>query len=68
MAGAILIGDLALSWADDLFHGVGVAEELPAGTLRRGVTAGQARWAAMRTEVLGGQILDIVNESRATSR
>lgn len=65
VAGAILIGDLALSWADDLFHGVGVAEELPAGTLRRGVArrAG-AVWAAMRTEVLGGQILDIVNESR----
>ncbi len=65
MAGAILIGDLALSWADDLFHGVGVAEELPAGALRRGAArrAG-AVWAAMRTEVLGGQILDIVNESR----
>ncbi|QHN31424.1 polyprenyl synthetase family protein [Gordonia amarae] len=65
VAGAILIGDLALSWADDLFHGVGVAEEMPAGPLRRGAArrAG-AVWAAMRTEVLGGQILDVVNESR----
>lgn len=46
---AILVGDLALAWADDL-----------AGTLPRHVAP---IWSAMRTEVLGGQLLDIVNEA-----
>ncbi len=46
---AILIGDLALAWADDL-----------AATLGSAIAAS---WSAMRTEVLGGQLLDIVNEA-----
>lgn len=57
---AILLGDLALAWADDLVHGYGpvstdhAPDPLPwrAGSL----------WARMRTEVLGGQLLDITNE------
>lgn len=61
---AILAGDLALAWADDLVHGIvpaGPAGQGPAGApLPRGATA---RWAQMRTEVLGGQLLDIVNEA-----
>lgn len=48
---AILIGDLALAWADDL-----------AATLPRHIGP---IWSAMRTEVLGGQLLDIVNEASA---
>lgn len=47
----ILVGDLAMVWADDLFHGSGLS---PAA-LARAFPA----WRAMRTEVIGGQILDI---------
>jgi geranylgeranyl diphosphate synthase, type I len=50
-AAAILLGDLALAWADDLLRGSG----LPGDALTR---AG-APWQAMRTEVLGGQFLDL---------
>ncbi|WP_328825300.1 polyprenyl synthetase family protein [Tomitella gaofuii] len=53
---AVLLGDLALAWADDMLRECG----LPADA--------QARispmWSAMRTEVLGGQLLDVVTESR----
>jgi geranylgeranyl diphosphate synthase type I len=51
---AILLGDLAIAWADDMFASAfdttGLAEEV-----RR-----RARpvWDAMRTEVIGGQYLD----------
>ncbi|MGW0036075.1 polyprenyl synthetase family protein [Gordonia sp. NPDC003376] len=62
VAGAVLCGDLALAWADDLVHG-----HTPAGTdpsARHNPLPADvgAVWAAMRTEVLGGQFLDIVNE------
>ncbi len=60
---AILIGDLALAWADDLFHGVA---PLPADRQtpppRPVPFAASAVWSQMRTEVLGGQFLDITNE------
>jgi geranylgeranyl diphosphate synthase type I len=49
-AGAILLGDVALAWADDLFHDAGLPE--PAARRARAV------WAGMRTEMLGGQFLD----------
>ncbi|MFW0792868.1 polyprenyl synthetase family protein [Gordonia sp. CPCC 205515] len=60
---AILMGDLALAWADDLVHG-----HHPGGDSGepdpRPLPAPVGRvWSAMRTEVLGGQYLDIVNES-----
>jgi geranylgeranyl diphosphate synthase, type I len=59
-AAAILIGDLAAYWADDLIIG---AEFDPAARRRLAPV-----WAAMRTEVLGGQLLDIACEaSRAES-
>ena len=55
ISAAILLGDLALVWADDI-----VAEtELPAQARRRV----QRVWADIRTEVLGGQYLDIVAEA-----
>ncbi len=54
---AILLGDLALAWADDIVSGAGLAPEA-----RRRV---QHLWAAIRTEVLGGQYLDIVAEASA---
>lgn len=52
---AILMGDLSLVWADDI---VAAADLSPDG--RRRV---QRVWSDIRTEVLGGQYLDIVAES-----
>jgi geranylgeranyl diphosphate synthase type I len=52
---AILLGDLSLSWADDI---VGCAN-LSADARRRV----QRVWADIRTEVLGGQYLDIAAEA-----
>ncbi|MGW8815730.1 polyprenyl synthetase family protein [Gordonia terrae] len=100
VAAAILAGDFALAWADDLVHGhrpgvstsstgskvgstgskvgstgskVGSTGSKVGSTGRDGSTiedggrplpaAVGATWAAMRTEVLGGQFLDIVNEA-----
>jgi len=52
---AILLGDLSLVWADDIVSGVDLARE----AARRV----QRVWSDIRTEVLGGQYLDIVAES-----
>ncbi len=52
---AILLGDLSLVWADDIV----AAADLP-GDGRHRV---QRVWSDIRTEVLGGQYLDIVAES-----
>nr|WP_225443749.1 polyprenyl synthetase family protein [Lolliginicoccus lacisalsi] len=60
MAAGIICGDLALAWADDMFSGSGVPG--PAMARARPV------WAAMRTEVLGGQLLDIVAEASGDGR
>nr|WP_234974474.1 polyprenyl synthetase family protein [Williamsia sterculiae] len=55
MSTAILLGDLALSWSDDMVADAGLAPEA------RDRMA--PIWAAMRTEVLGGQYLDILSEA-----
>jgi geranylgeranyl diphosphate synthase type I len=52
---AILMGDLSLVWADDIVAGVDLA---PPDRSRV-----QRVWSDIRTEVLGGQYLDIVAES-----
>lgn len=52
---AILIGDLALAWADDMVHASG----LDVAAIGRFAPV----WAKMRTEVLGGQLLDIRGEA-----
>ncbi|MBV9312774.1 MAG: polyprenyl synthetase family protein [Pseudonocardia sp.] len=49
-AAAILLGDLALAWADDMFNHA----ELSDGQRRRI----RPVWAGMRTDMLGGQYLD----------
>lgn len=51
LASAVLIGDLALAWADDMFSTAG----LPPANL----AAARPAWQAMRTEVLAGQYLDV---------
>lgn len=55
MSAAILLGDLALVWADDIV----ATADLPLEAHRRV----QRVWAAIRSEVLGGQYLDIVAEA-----
>jgi geranylgeranyl diphosphate synthase type I len=57
ISAAILLGDLALAWADDIVSGADLAPEA-----QRRV---QRVWADIRTEVLGGQYLDIVAEASA---
>lgn len=52
---AILLGDLSLVWADDIIAATDLG---PEGSQRV-----QRVWSDIRTEVLGGQYLDIVAES-----
>ncbi|MEE6177762.1 bifunctional (2E,6E)-farnesyl/geranyl diphosphate synthase [Mycobacterium sp. 050134] len=54
---AILLGDLALAWADDI-----VADWAVTPDAHRRI---RPVWAGIRTEVLGGQYLDIVAEASA---
>ncbi|EGD55847.1 polyprenyl synthetase family protein [Gordonia neofelifaecis] len=62
VSAAILLGDLALAWADDLVHGIGPATDGWADPRPLPRSVG-VLWSRMRTEVLGGQLLDITNES-----
>ncbi|MDY3127833.1 MAG: polyprenyl synthetase family protein [Corynebacterium sp.] len=55
---AILVGDMALSWSDDMLRNSGLSLE----ALRRA----QEPWQKMRTEVVGGQLLDLIVESSGT--
>jgi geranylgeranyl diphosphate synthase, type I len=55
VSAAILAGDLAQAWADDIVY----RADLPSDARRRV----QRVWADIRTEVLGGQYLDIVAEA-----
>lgn len=55
LSSAILLGDLSLVWADDIITDA----DLPLDAHRRV----QRVWADIRTEVLGGQFLDIVAEA-----
>lgn len=54
-AAALLLGDVAMAWADDQLRGAG----LPTAALRRA----EPVWEAMRTEVLGGQYLDVLADA-----
>ncbi|GGM61628.1 geranylgeranyl pyrophosphate synthase [Longimycelium tulufanense] len=56
LAAAVLLGDLALAWADDMLVDAG----LESAALRRA----KDPWQAMRTEVLGGQYLDVLTQAR----
>jgi geranylgeranyl diphosphate synthase type I len=55
ISAAILLGDLALVWADDIVATSGLSVEAHQRV--------QRVWGAIRTEVLGGQYLDIVAEA-----
>lgn len=55
---AILLGDLALAWAEDMWRYSGVS----LAALERAAEP----WVGMRTEVIGGQLLDIMLEGRGS--
>ena len=55
LSAAILLGDLSLVWADDIVATAVAGTEAHARV--------QRVWSAIRTEVLGGQYLDIVSEA-----
>jgi geranylgeranyl diphosphate synthase type I len=56
-AGAILAGDLCLSWSDELLS----ASDLPPA----GVAAARATFDTMRTQLMGGQYLDVLEQAMA---
>ncbi len=58
VAAAILAGDLCLAWADGLLSRSGLPDE----ALRRG----RPVYDAMRSELVGGQYLDLVQQSRGS--
>jgi geranylgeranyl diphosphate synthase type I len=60
LAGAVLAGDLCLVWCDELFAGSG----LPADALLRA----RGMFDRMRTELMGGQYLDMLEQSVAAQR
>lgn len=55
---AILIGDLALVWAEDMWRSAGVSQEA--------LARAEAAWQGMRTEVIAGQLLDISLEAEGS--
>ncbi|HET6210789.1 MAG TPA: polyprenyl synthetase family protein [Jatrophihabitans sp.] len=57
-AGAVLLGDLLLSWSDQLFQ-AGIGRLPPERT-----TAARAQFDLMRTEVVAGQFLDVLAQAR----
>ena len=59
VAGAILAGDLCLSWCDEMYAGSG----LPAEDLLRG----RAVFDRMRTELMCGQYLDMLESTQSTT-
>ena len=60
MAGAVLAGDLCLVWSDELFSGCG----LDAAALGRG----RVPFDRMRTQLMAGQYLDMLEQAVATGR
>jgi geranylgeranyl diphosphate synthase type I len=56
LAASVLLGDIALAWADDMLHAAGLAADELARAMRP--------WQLMRTEMLGGQYLDVLNQAQ----
>lgn len=59
VAGAILAGDLCLSWCDELYTASGLTPEQ--------LAAGRAVFDRMRTELMSGQYLDMLEQVQATT-
>jgi len=60
MAGAVLVGDLCLVWSDELFTTSGLAPER--------LVRARGMFDRMRTELMGGQYLDMLEQAVATQR
>ncbi|MFB9377688.1 polyprenyl synthetase family protein [Kineococcus gynurae] len=60
LAGAILAGDLCLSWSDEMFVASGFDE--PA------LARGRAVFSTMRTQLMGGQYLDMLEQASSALR
>ena len=58
MAAAVLIGDIALAWADDMFN-----DNALAAVSARELTAAREPWRAMRAQMLAGQYLDMASQA-----
>lgn len=56
-AAAILLGDLCLAWSDELLTGSGLDEAA--------LSRGRPVFDRMRTELMGGQYLDMLEQARA---
>ncbi len=56
-AAAILLGDLCLTWSDELLTGSGLSAEA--------IARGRPVFDRMRTELMGGQYLDMLEQARA---
>jgi geranylgeranyl diphosphate synthase type I len=59
VAGAVLAGDLCLSWCDEMYAGSGLAPDL--------LARGRSVFDKMRTELMCGQYLDMLEQVRATT-
>ncbi|HST86231.1 MAG TPA: polyprenyl synthetase family protein [Kineosporiaceae bacterium] len=55
LAGAVLAGDICLVWTDELFAGSGLTVQQ--------LASGRAMFNRMRTELLGGQYLDVLTQA-----
>ncbi len=58
LAGALLAGDLCLSWCSELFFGSGVSAEA--------LTRGRGPLDRMRTQLMAGQYLDMLEQANPT--
>jgi geranylgeranyl diphosphate synthase type I len=61
-AAAILLGDLCLVWADQMFQAAAGGGQTGLGPAR--VAAARPYYDAMRTEVMAGQYLDVLSQVR----
>jgi geranylgeranyl diphosphate synthase type I len=59
LAGAILAGDLCLSWCDEMYAGSGLPQQR--------LAAGRAVFDRMRTELMCGQYLDMLEQVLAST-
>ena len=59
IAGAILAGDLCLSWSDEMYTGSGLADSL--------LARGRGVFDQMRTELMAGQYLDMFEQVQAST-
>lgn len=63
MAGSVLVGDLLLSWSSEIF-----GRALQGSATRQIELACRDEFSKMRTEVMAGQYLDVLEENAALTR